>query len=580
MYRILILSSRILVEPHLIDAEFRNAWMAYFCRSGHPVVTPEQFLDFIGHFLPQENYLDLPRITGRDLQEVARAKKATAGGLDGWAWNEVTALSLPWFSGLATLLELVESTGTWPQGLLDAYIAMIPKADGDSTPLGQRPLSVLPVLKKLWASLRLGHLREWVEGWLPQSVYTVEAWFSTALDIEDVLSGTGGDQLHVMVADVIKSFDTVDRSILDSTLGRLGLPDWFRKVYFSFHSQVRLRFKLATGLGEPWCRDGGIPQGCPLSMVFIVALYVPWCRHLESLPDIKPQLYADNLKCSAARPRALFESGYFTARYVRLVGQDVSPGKCVLLSTSKAVRRAMKLWDISGEGGFWKVQLDVRDLGGHLDFTCRARAGTLSRWVGEATVGVAAVGALPLGFQVKLGLVRGKYLPAGLHAAEASYVSSSSISAFRAAIVRAVWSSKMPLANAPAILNLLDGPVDVDSAFYVVWSRFRMMRRYLAYCPEEKPGIFRMLDLISTGAQGHGPVHLLLLISAAEIGFAWDGDEGGWVRVSLPPLRIMAGPIQHFRTAILEAWRFHVFSRLSERKGFGGVDFDPPEGSR
>ena len=63
-----------------------------------------------------------------------------------------------------------------------------------------------------------------------------------------------------MVADVVKSFDTVDRSILDCTLGRLGLPDWFRKVYFSFHRQVRLRFKLAAGLGEPWCRDGGIPQ--------------------------------------------------------------------------------------------------------------------------------------------------------------------------------------------------------------------------------------------------------------------------------------------------------------------------------
>ena len=105
----------------------------------------------------------------------------------------------------------------------------------------------------------------------------------------------------------------------------------------------------------------------------------------------------------------------------------------------------MKLWDISGDGGFWKVQLDVRDLGGHLDFTFRARAGTLSKRVGEATVGVASVGALPLGFQVKLGLVRGEYLLGGLHAAEASYVSSSSISAFRSAIVRAVWSSKMLL---------------------------------------------------------------------------------------------------------------------------------------
>ena len=200
---------------------------------------------------------------------------------------------------------------------------------------------------------------------------------------------------------------------------------------------------------------------------------------LEALPDFEPQLYADNLKCSTLRPRALFESACFTAKYVRLVGQDVSLGQCVLLSTSKAVRRAMKLWDISGDGGFWKVQLDVRDLGGHLDFTYRARAGTLSRRVGKATVGVAAVGALPFGFQVKLGLVRGKKLPAGLHAAEASCVSSS-IGAFRADIVRSVWSTRMPLANTPAILNLLDGPVDVDPAFYVVWSRFRMMRRYLA----------------------------------------------------------------------------------------------------
>ena len=63
-------------------------------------------------------------------------------------------------------------------------------------------------------------------------------------------------------------------------------------------------------------------------MVFIVALHVPWCRHLESLPDIEPQLWADNLKCSTTQPRALFESACFTAKYVRLVGQDVSPGKC------------------------------------------------------------------------------------------------------------------------------------------------------------------------------------------------------------------------------------------------------------
>ena len=72
-------TSRILVEPHLIDAEFRKAWLPFFCRSGHPVVTVDQFLSFVHPFLPQEAELDLPPISGRELQEVAGAKKSAAG---------------------------------------------------------------------------------------------------------------------------------------------------------------------------------------------------------------------------------------------------------------------------------------------------------------------------------------------------------------------------------------------------------------------------------------------------------------------------------------------------------------------
>ena len=85
-------------------------------------------------------------------------------------------------------------------------------------------------------------------------------------------------------------------------------------------------------------------------------------------------------------PWASFDAAWFTVQHVRAVGQDVSFGKCVLFSTSKAVR---------------SVELDVRDLGGHLDFTWLATAGTLTRRVKEATHGVAAVGALPWGFRLR-----------------------------------------------------------------------------------------------------------------------------------------------------------------------------------
>ena len=71
------------------------------------------------------------------------------------------------------------------------------------------------------------------------------------LDIEEVLTGATNSHIRLFVADVIKSFDTVDRRILDRVLSSLGLPGWL------------LSLKLASGLGEPWSRDGSIPQGCP-----------------------------------------------------------------------------------------------------------------------------------------------------------------------------------------------------------------------------------------------------------------------------------------------------------------------------
>ena len=89
---------------------------------------------------------------------------------------------------------------------------------------------------------------------------------------------------------------------------------------------------MASGLGEPWTRDGGIPQGCPLNMMYIVALYLPWCRYLSAQVGVRPQLYADNLKCVSQDPDLLLSAARFTTGYVRLVGQEPAPSKCVLLS--------------------------------------------------------------------------------------------------------------------------------------------------------------------------------------------------------------------------------------------------------
>ena len=315
-------------------------------------------------WLPRLGEFSLPALTGDMLFEVVKKKSATAGSLDGWGWRELKVLPVAWFHHLARILSKVEDLGVWPDGLLDAYIAMIPKVDGDATPLGQRPLSVLPVVYRIWASARMLQLEPWFRSWVPSCVFSagggrssVEAWFTTSIDIEEVLSGVVQGDVHVFVADVIKSFDTVDRGILDRVLSSLGLPGWFRHAYFEYHSLVRLRFKLSAGLGQPWTRDGGIPQGCPLSMMFIVALYLPWCRYLSAQDGVQPQLYADNLKCVSRDPGLLLRAARFTTGYVRLVGQEPAPRKCVFLSTSRVVRREMRDWVVTDEGDRWTVSL-------------------------------------------------------------------------------------------------------------------------------------------------------------------------------------------------------------------------------
>ena len=138
-------------------------------------------------------------------------------------------LPVAWYDQLARILTLVEDSAVWPDGLLDAYIAMIPKSDGDATPLGKRPFLLFIVFG-------------------------------------------------------------------------------FLLVWFKCVSKDR------------------------------------------------------NLLLNAAR---------FTTGYVRLVGQEPAPNKCVLMSTFRIVRNDMRRWIVTDEGDKWSVKLDVRDLGGHLDTTFR-----------------------------------------------------------------------------------------------------------------------------------------------------------------------------------------------------------------
>ena len=71
-----------------------------------------------------------------------------------------------------------------------------------------------------------------------------------------------------------------------------------------------------------------VAQGWPLSMVFLVAFHLPWCRYLATQWGVEPQLCADYLLCVSRDPCVLLHAARFTTGDERLVGQEPAPRKC------------------------------------------------------------------------------------------------------------------------------------------------------------------------------------------------------------------------------------------------------------
>ena len=208
-------------------------------------------------------------------------------------------------------------------------------------------------------------------------------------------------------------------------------------------------------------------------------------------------------------------------------------------------------------------------MGGHLDTTFRGWSATLAARVRLVIARLVLIFVLPLDFHGRVRVVRSMYLPAALHGVEASLLASDSLLKFRSSICRVVWSRRQPLASVGAVLSLFDGPTGCDPLFCVVWFRFRLFRRFLALWPSQVGRAYRLLDMVCEGCPGHGPIHLLVA-SAAEIGFRWDPLALAWSRPGLPLLSNLAGPIQHFRAAIFDAWRNKAAADLCGREGFRG----------
>ena len=87
-----------------------------------------------------------------------------AAGLDGWGVKELRTLPDEFLEWIAELLERVEETGAWPPELCRPEGLLLPKP-GNGGPMDRRPIWLLPMIYRIWATGRAHLFARWRSQW-------------------------------------------------------------------------------------------------------------------------------------------------------------------------------------------------------------------------------------------------------------------------------------------------------------------------------------------------------------------------------------------------------------------------------
>ena len=271
-----------------VDASVQDYWVQKIWRMHADKDEGERWAAFESSAF----FLHLPRCdfpcaewTKERVVEVLRHfRDGTSPGVRGIPVGVWKSLPEPFFQAVADLLGRVETVGEWPDELVKAYVAMIPKASGGTRPQDQRPITVLDVVYRIWAK---GIVLTWAPilhgTYLGSAAMGFRAQSGTlhlAQLLQDVifLQQRRGQELWLVSFDLEKCFPSLPWWGLFGVLARVGVDARIVTCLRNFYRQLRHRFRYGQVDGSEWFMANGLAQGCPASPDLMNILFEPFHR--------------------------------------------------------------------------------------------------------------------------------------------------------------------------------------------------------------------------------------------------------------------------------------------------------------
>lgn len=162
------------------------------------------------------------------------------------------------------------------------------------------------------------------------------------------------------------------------------MPEKIVLAYEAYINNLLVYNCAAGGIGKPYSRRCGIPQGCPFSMTMVALIMRSWMLEMRTHAGISCYILAEDVLIIGTGMKMVSKFAKAvnaTHLYLHKMGAKVAPGKSYNFASSNKARRWFKntLWkhiDCSIE-----VIADFRYLGAHLTTRQATSSSTLGkRW--------------------------------------------------------------------------------------------------------------------------------------------------------------------------------------------------------
>ena len=557
-----------------LNRQFMLFWHPIWARDRGPALQESAWQDFLDelptsppqcqHFTLDLLDLDLWRDHARQL------KVRSATGYCGFSNRALRWLPDGPLWHLAQLFDMSSRCG-FPAHMARATVHTLAKVDVPQSMKDGRPITVFSNLYRLWSSLcSRSLLRAWAQ-WLPAAVAgSVPARsvrdVSLAIQIKVETALLERKPLAGLSVDIIKCFNQLPRAPLVRLLQHLGVPRPVLAIWSDFLAKALRHAVFLDEIGHPVGGTTGVPEGCPLSVLCMVAL----CWYLAALPrpaDADLFTYVDNLSWAACCPSSLQNVLETALRFCRNLLLPIDWKKSFAWATASKLKR---WWEgtapgLLPEGAQLQVVKGAKDLGVQFRFSVKGSPGSVKNRLEEGRRRLCQLQSLCRNVFNKARLIQSSVWPATFYGMEGSSISLGAVQGLRSAAAHAMLGPHRAMSPHLALSAIT--PIVDDPAVYLLSQALCALQRQLQVQPHiGEAWLQRTVSALSGPAiNPFGPAtRLAQLLRQA----GWSLDAEGLAKgPGHTWCSLRFSPAQAVRAAVRQAWREQIPTAVAHRNG-------------